>query len=406
MKIPFPVYPVFMALPAIFAYCTSNTSIAGGSSEVGNPVIVGTLLGEEGIPCAHARVRLIPIDYNPVTDGALPDSLIDTTNTMGRYLFEHSDTSAVFNIQANDAVNAKIVMIRGVKSSIDTSYISATTLLPPETLSIAIPDHYDNYGDYVYIPGTSVYSQGIGHDGYLLLKGVPTGYPDSIVLASASNLFTPKVLQTPALLLDNFDDGDARSEIFGLVPLGIWFAYADSVGAGRTKVEPVGLCSNFLLGLTQNGGYRGTSFHATFTLGTEPIAQFSGLGLEFKEKADTSFFDFSKLESISLAVKGRGSIRVNIWTERATKPYPKEMEWGQLGTVIQCPSEWQRITVYPADFTTPEGTSQRADRLTWNDGKKRVDHVEIRTWGQPGNTVEFWVDEIVMTGIAKDVFRR
>ncbi len=77
----------------------SNQSITGGTSTTGNSIITGLTLDINGNVKTGTIVTLLPIDFNPAIESALPDSLIDTTDHAGAFTFALSH-SGTYNIQA------------------------------------------------------------------------------------------------------------------------------------------------------------------------------------------------------------------------------------------------------------------------------------------------------------------
>ncbi len=137
--------------------CATNPVTADGSgSDVGNGIVVGSIVNNDGTYASNTRVKLIPVHYNPVIDGYLPDSLIDTTNSFGMYYFAISEAGK-FNVEAVHNSQRTRLLIKGIiiKSTGDTQKVGLGTLKPPGAIRVFFPDTVDTNNSYMYIKGTT-----------------------------------------------------------------------------------------------------------------------------------------------------------------------------------------------------------------------------------------------------------
>lgn len=151
-----PIYLLFTIIIALFLTC-SNNNIAGSGSESGNPIVVGKIVNADGEPAKEAIVFLSSGDYNPVLDGVIANSSIDTTNSSGEYFFDIPDTG-VFNIEAGNKTRGLKLLIMEIPANTDTTVVPTDTLKEVGHLKIAIHDTMDIDNGYLYFKGTKLYN--------------------------------------------------------------------------------------------------------------------------------------------------------------------------------------------------------------------------------------------------------
>ena len=148
---------LFAFVPHLF--CTKLSVDGGSGSTTTNGFVTGSLLDSSGNPAAQTVVRLLPDTFDPVKDAPLPDSLIDTTTSSGKYCFAASK-NITFNILAQQISGSSCALITGVSvSDTDTVKINNTKLVEPGAISINLPDSMNTSGAYVYVPGTTFFAQ-------------------------------------------------------------------------------------------------------------------------------------------------------------------------------------------------------------------------------------------------------
>lgn len=141
---------------ALCSKCSIDTNIAGGS-EIGNPVLIGTIVDTLGMPAADARIRLVPINYNPVEMGDLADSLVDTADGNGAYSFK-GITPGIYNLHAFDnrtkkqTLHSFIMITKQTKKLVDT--LNETGIA-----KVRLPKNAEIGEGYLYIPGTMLYKE-------------------------------------------------------------------------------------------------------------------------------------------------------------------------------------------------------------------------------------------------------
>jgi hypothetical protein len=208
----------------------------------------------------------------------------------------------------------------------------------------------------------------------------------------------------PALLLDDFDDGDNASMINAITDKSFWYVYTDSMGGGNSKVVPSGINQTFSLGIADSGAFSGKSVSATMILGHAIASPYAGIAIAMESRSAASV-SLSSMQNFSFMVKGKGQIRVIFWTLLATKPYAGPQRWGQFGYTFQCPATWAKMIIRSQDITTPPGSKQRTDNLQWQTAAAGVFKIEFSTWQEANDTVHIGLDQVYLNGVADTIFR-
>ncbi len=152
-------------LPGIFS--CSHPGIVGDTGQGGGSeviAVVGTIVDSLGNPEPDAQVKLLPVNYNPVTDPALPDSMIDTTDAQGNYgIAIARKDSGNYNVSAVHLLDKTRLLRAGVSitadSTIDTIELDEEMLVSPGALRITLVDTIDTNTGYFYVPGTDLFEK-------------------------------------------------------------------------------------------------------------------------------------------------------------------------------------------------------------------------------------------------------
>lgn len=183
---------LFSLILIVIASCSSDNGISGTSSGVEAKIAQGSIIRKDGTAAAHARVRLIPVNYNPVSDTPLPHSTKSITNSDGEYELSTSDTG-FYNVQA-DLDDGTCALIGAVHINCSLTVIPAHTLSEPGTIKIKLPDNNSTNG-YLYLPGTDIFVNFKGNDDSAVIKSVPAADFPSIKYSN-ENMPEPSVLQS------------------------------------------------------------------------------------------------------------------------------------------------------------------------------------------------------------------
>lgn len=196
-----------LAIGAVLVVCCapSKPEVAGTISHVGNAKISGTIIDNQGTPASNAQVRLVPADFNPVVNGGIPDSLIDTTGESGDYVLYAPD-SGLYNIEAIHLNERTRLLIRdiGIQDQ-DSLSLDSATLKAPGAVIVSISNTADTINGYVYVPGTTIKVKIDGEavsQGRIVIDSMPAGAIPSIhyaVSGSTSNtVIADSVVVIPA----------------------------------------------------------------------------------------------------------------------------------------------------------------------------------------------------------------
>jgi hypothetical protein len=173
MRIPI-LFTGLFALVAVFFACGQLSALpGGGGSEV---EVVGCAYLPGGDPAANTQVKLVPRNYNSVTMGMVPDSLIDTTDAHGGYVFKGA-SAGWYNVQGVHLTQRTRFLVTGIKVvPEDTTLIPAGELLKPGAIRLLLPPEDGNRLDgYTYIPGTDIAAFPANDGSEVLLDSVPAG---------------------------------------------------------------------------------------------------------------------------------------------------------------------------------------------------------------------------------------
>jgi streptogramin lyase len=147
---------IFLLILLFMFSCTTPLHHDGG--ETTNGLILGVLVMEDGSRAANARVMLIDEQYDPVKDGAIADSLIDTTDKDGQY-FINAPTKVLFNIEAVHLATGTRALIQKIKmeESEDTLHVPIDTMKAPGSMRIILSEIAKKTSGYLYIIGTTYF---------------------------------------------------------------------------------------------------------------------------------------------------------------------------------------------------------------------------------------------------------
>ncbi|MBN1128088.1 MAG: DUF2341 domain-containing protein, partial [Chitinispirillaceae bacterium] len=167
-----PAYLVSLAL--LFGVrCTMQNSLAGGGTDVSNPVVTGRAVGFCGAPASFTRVSLVPEQYNPFTDKGLSAASVDTADTSGEYLVI-APAAGGYNLEAEHLLtgNRQLVAIDTLRMN-DTLVVPLDMIWQAGSIRILFPDVTYADSGYVYIPGSTMFA--FIRNGVAVFDSVPAG---------------------------------------------------------------------------------------------------------------------------------------------------------------------------------------------------------------------------------------
>lgn len=157
MHSPFPATLVakscLIALAALLAGCSDRVAGGGDATETGN-ALAGDLVLEGGAAATGALVALVPAGYHPAYGEPLPDALLDTADSRGRYGFR-APAPGRYNVEALHPATGRRAFIRGIEFAGDTVEIPREPMRVPGALAFARPDWLPREGGILYVPGST-----------------------------------------------------------------------------------------------------------------------------------------------------------------------------------------------------------------------------------------------------------
>lgn len=173
---------VLVAITITF-HCGQLPAISGTSSGVETKIVTGLLRTEEGYSAQDTRVVLLPAHYDPFADPAVPDSMTDTTDEAGIYILK-SPLPGLYTVEAVDISTKKTTLISGISiERLDTTRVRTAVLRLPGSITIALPDTFDN--GYVYLPGTTCFAP--VQKGSATIESAPAGLIPSLYYANTAD---------------------------------------------------------------------------------------------------------------------------------------------------------------------------------------------------------------------------
>ena len=189
---------------------------------------------------------------------------------------------------------------------------------------------------------------------------------------------------------------------------GWWSPYADELGTKVTNGKQEELTENNSATLVENGAMH-IFFKTHLSTADFKVAwPFAGIYCDLM-KDSLDYFDFTNLTEITMRLKGSGKIRVLFQSQDIYEMVDSNgvrVEWGYYGFDIIMDStytDWKEQTI-PAPLLDPERDSPAFDSTwTWDHGKGAVKGFAIQAIPDEDSTtkdsVEFWVDDIVLKGL-------
>jgi hypothetical protein len=208
------------------------------------------------------------------------------------------------------------------------------------------------------------------------------------------------------ITLDNFDDGDSLTCLHSITGHSGWQVVTDAKDGGTTKLLPDSTAWHFPRAITSLDAFGGKSLNITFIMGTTPatLTPYSYITCSVSPK-NKGYANFKTMKEFSFYLKGKGIIRVVFRSKKALAGYAPADWWGQMCTIITCPTNWQKISIYPKDIKPPVGSKQATDGLTWSAVCDSIDRIEFAAWMNKGDTVNMALDDIVIHGLSEIDFK-
>ena len=264
------------------------------------------------------------------------------------------------------------------RDSFDVAFIRGTTV---DFLAISRPA---NTGDTAYINDVRFAQTPDG------AQGVENFYATSL---SGSFSVVTIEKQGSALLFDDFESllsgGIARNAIFDKLPSpggagsGQWVVRPNADGH---IVTPAVFPDGFDSCIVSEGAFNGKSlrFFVKFNAGQAPTG---GIGVDIG--TPRVYYDLSKMTEFSFYAKGSGRHRIVFHTDTVGSGE------GEFIYEFTIPSDWQRISIKPADLVPKPGSQTAARGVTWQRASRGV--TSISFFALTDNTI--FLDDIYLFGL-------
>jgi hypothetical protein len=164
-------------IAAFFPLCLLLANCGGVGDETTNGMVMGSVKDQTGAYAADVQVKLYPVNYDPVKQGALVP--VDTTDNTGSYVFTRNNPG-YYNVQAVHLYNRSRALVSGIYVVGEKVIAPVATLLNPGTIKVMLPDSVDTVNGYLYIPGTGIFADLAGASDSVIIDSVPAGMVSGI----------------------------------------------------------------------------------------------------------------------------------------------------------------------------------------------------------------------------------
>ena len=215
------------------------------------------------------------------------------------------------------------------------------------------------------------------------------------------------------VVLDDFNDpfkGQTTQgwKLGAAAKAGYWYGYNDwnhgRAGLGTIMLpDVVNLDTNFVQAVADDCGEGSPCLHFKAIGGTGYAYPFSGVGFNFLSEGKD--VDLSTMDSITFRAKGKGSFRFKLMTKHITDDFDRKNYWADMGSTFTLKPAWQRFTI-AVDDILPQDGAPLADTATWQECMDHVRKIHLTTSPafKARDTLDLWIDDIVMHGVSSAVF--
>lgn len=216
-----------------------------------------------------------------------------------------------------------------------------------------------------------------------------------------------------SVVLDDFEDPYKGQTTLGWrlgsgAKAGYWYGYDDwnhgKEGLGTIMVpDVVHSDTGFLRAVEDDCGEGSACLHVRFLGGTGYAYPFAGVGFNFLGEGDD--VDLSTMDSITFRAKGKGSFRFKLMTRHITDDFDRKNYWADMGTTYRLSATWKNFTMKVSDIRPQDG-APLADTATWQEcmDHTRKIHLATSPTFKARDTLDLWIDDLVMHGVVPAVF--
>jgi hypothetical protein len=191
---------------------------------------------------------------------------------------------------------------------------------------------------------------------------------------------------------------------------GIWRVSTDADKGLNTQVTPIQVLKDSGLAWAiaeDSTGARGTFLQLQFVLsgkkGDLHQGAYGALKAQLGNRGRSSA-DWSELDSIAFWIRGRGTLRLAIATDLLRQRYGVGEHGADLGLTFEAPAQWTRMVFRPGDFQPAPGSLPAQDGLNWTQAASGARELILGTWGNPGDTIAFALDEVRIYGLGSHAY--
>ncbi len=182
--------------------CSGGSETVGGSIEISNGYVAGTVLNSSVSAEEGALVKLIPVDFNPLVDSA-SRILIDTTDSLGFYEFKNLDSGS-YNIILRDSSGLNALMVEKFKVYKDSRDTLVNSLELTGRIKVDVSTYFSSTDGYLYFKGTDIIVDvSFGSDS-VIIANVPAGIYSKLISAN-NNLSDEKIVSSEILVVAEKD---------------------------------------------------------------------------------------------------------------------------------------------------------------------------------------------------------
>ncbi len=197
-----PVSVLALAL-LILEGCSDDRERLAGSGSVTTNGVKGTVT-RDGLPASGIKVSLYDAAFDPVRDGALPDTRRQLTDRTGGYRFENLP-AGTYNLIAEHPTEATAALLAGiaVPASDTVQRLAGAALVPTGTVRVRLPENARATGAYVYLPGTGISAlidSAAAILGEVPLERVPAARYESLLFTGSGGEPTRNLLVSPLVV--------------------------------------------------------------------------------------------------------------------------------------------------------------------------------------------------------------
>jgi len=162
--------------------CVQPVSQGGGGSEV---EVTGLVYTSDNTPAVATQVKLIPQNFNALSEAAAHEVLVDTSDTDGHYSFKNVK-QGIYNIQAVKIDERTRMLITGIVVDDHQNVVPAGRLLLPGVVKLMLP-YSKSHNGFARIPGTDIITPVTAGKSEIIIDSVPEGIVPSIVFSNTDD---------------------------------------------------------------------------------------------------------------------------------------------------------------------------------------------------------------------------